>query len=248
MNDDFRDYNRCLFNSVKNNPKVKDFGNKKSELINEVLSYYNLNKHELSVLFVGFNPAILVCDFANVTVTCVSDEAVAWLQDHNSNISHISEEDVIGNRKWDVVVIVDEYFTFASDDEEQKVAIAKICGLANEVIISTLKDYKNLDFKEKEFSQPAVLRIGDKFNIFTEFHDWDFKDRSCWKTYLHVNGADTLSYGPYNRKTMYFKQLAKFSIDAGAASFLVHKNLMFKGLIKKNYENVVSIRFNDEYR
>jgi len=42
---------------------------------------------------------------------------------------------------------------------------------------------------------------------------------------------------------MFFKQLAKFSIDAGAVNFLVHKNLMYKSLIKKNYEHVVSIQF-----
>jgi len=42
---------------------------------------------------------------------------------------------------------------------------------------------------------------------------------------------------------MYFKQLAKFSLDNGASNFIVHKNLMYKGLVKKNYEHVISITF-----
>jgi len=51
------------------------------------------------------------------------------------------------------------------------------------------------------------------------------------------------SYGPFDRRTMYFKQLAKFSMDAGATYFQVHKNLMYKSLNKKNYEHVISITF-----
>jgi len=51
------------------------------------------------------------------------------------------------------------------------------------------------------------------------------------------------TYGLFERRTMFFKQLAKFSMDAGAVNFLVHKNLMYKSLIKKNYEHVISIQF-----
>ena len=46
---------------------------------------------------------------------------------------------------------------------------------------------------------------------------------------------------------MFFKQLAKFVYDAGAANFTVHKNLMYKSLIKKNYEHVISVQFDSEY-
>jgi len=59
-----------------------------------------------------------------------------------------------------------------------------------------------------------------------------------------INAANALTtYGVFQRRTMFFKQLAKFSMDAGAVNFLVHKNLMYKSLIKKNYEHVVSIQF-----
>ncbi|NBW58034.1 hypothetical protein EBR43_09720, partial [bacterium] len=51
------------------------------------------------------------------------------------------------------------------------------------------------------------------------------------------------TYGPFARRNMYFKQLAKFSMDAGAENFYVHKNLMYKSLIKKNYEHIITIKF-----
>lgn len=86
--------------------------------------------------------------------------------------------------------------------------------------------------------------------MFFEFHDWNFKDRSAWKSWMfEITNPETtvVEYGPYDRRTMYFKQLAKFSKDAGAQDFLVHKNLMYKSMVRKNYEHVISIRFDDGY-
>jgi hypothetical protein len=42
---------------------------------------------------------------------------------------------------------------------------------------------------------------------------------------------------------MYFKQLAKFSTDAGAKSFQVDKKLMYKPLFSKAFEYIVYISF-----
>jgi hypothetical protein len=58
-----------------------------------------------------------------------------------------------------------------------------------------------------------------------------------------MQGNDVKITGPFARRSMFFKQMAKFSIDAGAKEFYVHKNLMYKSLIKKNYEHVISISF-----
>jgi hypothetical protein len=58
-----------------------------------------------------------------------------------------------------------------------------------------------------------------------------------------MTGSDGKVTGLFARRSMYFKQMAKFSIDAGAKEFYVHKNLMYKSLIKKNYEHVISISF-----
>ena len=91
-----------------------------------------------------------------------------------------------------------------------------------------------------------MVRNGSNSKIFNEYHDWDLKDRAKWNTMVYEidNPANSLTtYGLFQRRTMFFKQLAKFSMDAGAVNFLVHKNLMYKSLIKKNYEHVVSIQF-----
>ena len=109
-----------------------------------------------------------------------------------------------------------------------------------------MRDYKNQDYKEREFSIPAQVRNGTTSQLFLESHEWDQRDRTHWNTMLYeIDRAtgSTVSYGPFERRTMFFKQLAKFSMDAGAVHFLVHKNLMYKSLLKKNYEHVISIQF-----
>ena len=76
------------------------------------------------------------------------------------------------------------------------------------------------------------------------FHDYDLQDRNSWNTTVHEIDNENLTVsGPFARRAVFFKQLAKFSADAGAVGFSVHKNLMYKSLIKKNYEHVISIRF-----
>jgi hypothetical protein len=80
--------------------------------------------------------------------------------------------------------------------------------------------------------------------VFVEHHNYDHNDRNNWSTTVYeLQGKESIVYGPFARRSMYFKQMAKFSIDAGAKEFYVHKNLMYKSLIKKNYEHVISISF-----
>ena len=137
------------------------------------------------------------------------------------------------------------HFTFAADPIDQIARVTETCRLARQLVVSTLRDYKNQDFKSREFSIPAVVRSENGAKIFTEFHNWSTTTRTQWHNKLieFDNETDSMRvHGPFCRQTMYFKQLAKFSADAGAESFLVHKNLMYKSPVRKNYEHVISIK------
>jgi hypothetical protein len=150
-------------------------------------------------------------------------------------------------KKFQVVIAADEFFTYANSDQLQQNLVAEISNLVTDYVITTLRDYKNQDYRDREFSQPTVLRNDDNHMIFLEAHEADQTDRNAWssKIYQIVNPDNVLTtYGAFQRRAMYFKQLAKFSFDAGATNFLVHKNLMYKSLIKRNYEHVISIKFN----
>jgi hypothetical protein len=245
----FDQYTDATLSALKLISKPQEAIAKKNEILQEIYSFHNLTP--TSVLFVGFSPAILACQSKQISVTEISEKARDYLKEKGIKFNYISYTD-LGEytKKFDAVVAFDEYFTFADSDQQQQNQISLFCNLAREFVISTLKDYKNQDFKDREFSHPALIRSGSDLVSFLEIHDWDFKDRANWKTWVHEihDPADSMtSWGSFSRRTMYFKQLAKFSMDAGASDYLVHRNLMYKSLIKKNYEHVISIRFDNGY-
>jgi hypothetical protein len=241
----FDRYTDSILSAFKFNAHAADVVKKKSEIIEGVYEFYNSVPE--SVLFVGFNPAILASKCKEIYVTEISQEAISLLQSEKVKFTHIKFNDLTNyTKKFDAVVALDEYFTFASSDMDQQDQIGLFCSLAKNFVISTLKDYKNQDYKDREYSQPVLIRNGNDKVTFLESHDWDLRDRASWKTAvfgINQTTAHLENFGPFNRRTMYFKQLAKFSLDAGANNFLVHKNLMYKGLTKRNYEHVISITF-----
>lgn len=243
----FAKYTDAVLSALQFNPKQPDVIARKQEILNGIYNYENLTP--ASILFVGFNPAILSCQAKTIAVTEISETALAFLDQNKIRYTYIDPKDFTNYKKqFQAVVAMDEYFTFANSDIEQQIAIAKICDMASDFVISTVRDYKNQEFKDREFSQPIMIRNGLENKIFVESHNWDLKDRTRWNTRLfEINSNNELKlYGVFERRTMFFKQLAKFSMDAGAVNFLVHKNLMYKSLIKRNYEHVISIQFNNQ--
>ena len=242
-------YTDAICSALSKHPKQHEVVARKQEILREVSTFHNFTP--ASVLYVGFTPSILDCRAKSISVTEISDGAREFLDSQRIKYTHIDYKNLPDySKKFDAVVALDEYFTFANTDQQQQDQIRLFCSLTKEFLVSTLKDYKNQDFKDREFSYPALIRKENQIFSYLEVHDWDIKDRSQWSTMLHeiASPSNVLkSWGEFARRTMYFKQLAKFSHDAGAADFVVHRNLMYKSLIKKNYEHVISIRFDNGY-
>ena len=239
----FTKYSDILLEGFAHNPKSNEVVSKKRDLLEDVLDHYDLEKS--NILFVGFSPWCLSLDKEPFTITEVSDRVLNYLNGEGVKYQHSSLSDLIkAGSKFDTVIAGDEYFTFADSDEGQRSLVNQLSALTREVIITTLRDYKNQDFKNREFSQPIMIRGIESDKIFLEHYDYDIKDKnaSTSRTFI-IDGPASNPHGPFARRNMYFKQLAKFSIDAGASNFYVHKNLMYKSVIKKNYEHVITIKF-----
>lgn len=238
---EFSKYGDVIFDAFRLHTKKKEIVERKQDIIDKIVEFYNTSIE--SVLFVGFSPAILSCrhDNKEIYIAEVSDDVIQWLVSEGVAVKTFDSAE---NKTFDLVIAFDEYLTFANSDDGQRAAIASLCKYSGNLIITTVKDYKNQDFKDREYSQPAIIKAGDQTTAFTEIHDWDQKDKNIWTTALYqLSGEQAHCRGIYNRRTLFFKQLAKLSMDVGATNFLVHKNLMYKSLIKKNYEHVISISF-----
>jgi len=241
----FLNYTDCLLQAFSNHNKSAEIVKRKKEILDSISNFYNYQP--TSVLYVGFNPVILSETCKEIYTTNLSNVALQFLLDNNIKFTNL---DNVNDSKYykffDVVIALDEYFTFADSEEDQKKLVANICNLTKEYLITTCRDYKNQEFKDREFSMPALVRNKSITQLFLEFHDHDLQDRNSWKTEVfQILNRQLIVAGPFARRPMFFKQLAKFSQDSGATGFTVHKNLMYKSLIKKNYEHVISIQFDN---
>jgi hypothetical protein len=241
----FEDYTDRALSAFRSHARPADIVKRKQEILTGVAGFHNYTPN--SVLYIGFNPAILAETADTIAVTHISEQTREFLNNNGIQFTYIAPDQLVKyQRKFESVIALDEYFTFAKSDQEQRDSILNICSLATEYVITTCKDYKNQEFKDREFSIPALIRGADNNKIYLEFHDHDMQDRNSWRTTVHeIEGSNLTVAGPFARRAVFFKQLAKFSADAGAVGFSVHKNLMYKSLLKKNYEHVISIRFDN---
>jgi len=240
MTTSFEKYSDILFEAYQGNSRSDDMSSKKKEILDKIFSYYNLDT--TNTLFVGFNPVLLHLKDEEICITQVSDAVRKYLTKELVSYTYV-DFDRIKEKQFSAVIAFDEYFTFANNDNEQKDSVKKLISLSKKFVLTTLKDYKNQDFKEKEFSNPIALKdINDFKKIFFEHYEYSQTEKGSFQStnYMIDNDSVTVA-GPFDRRVMYFKQLAKFSLDAGAKNFLVHKNIMYKSVIKKNYEHIITI-------
>lgn len=236
MSTDFSKYNEITLDAFLNIKKQNEVALKKKEILDEVLDHYGIKPQ--TFLFVGYSPCIEL--YKNLcTVTQVSSRTAQHLESISVPVVDI---DSIDEKQYDVVVAFDEYLTFARTDEDQRASIEKLVKIARKCLVTSLRDYKNQDFKSREFSNPVALK-GNVKKIYLEHYEYDIDDRNLSLATNYViddNSAEII--GPFHRRNLFFKQLAKFSLDYGAENFVIHKNLMYKSIIKKNYEHIITIK------
>ena len=91
---------------------------------------------------------------------------------------------------------------------------------------------------------PLTININGKQNLFMNHRSWNPVDRQNYENnWLHIEEDKLIGSSKTKRRTMFFKQLAKFSSDAGSRGFTIHKNLFYKPLINKTFEHVISIDY-----
>lgn len=236
----FSEYSDVLIDGFTNNQRSAEVINKKQTILDEILRHYSLTFSD--VLFVGFNPWMLAMGQQPFKVAEISESAFSYLTAQGC-VCELVDVATLQPKSASITIATDEYFTFADSDEDQRRLVDQLSAVTHDLIITTLRDYKNQDFKDKEFSQPIMITGSKDNKIYLEYYKYDFQDKNASTSTSYVITDQLSSYGPYARRNMYFKQLAKFSIDAGASTFYVHKNLMYKSIIKKNYEHIITIKF-----
>jgi len=146
--------------------------------------------------------------------------------------------------KFDYVIAPDELLTYANNETEQKQMLSIISKISDKAFVTTIKDYKNMYANQRYFEEPFTLRTSQGSAIVIRKREWDQVDRQAWiqENYI-IHNNELIICEPTNRRTMYFKQLAKFSSDLGSKSYTVDKKIMYKPAFSKTFEYIVTIKF-----
>lgn len=146
--------------------------------------------------------------------------------------------------QFDWIIAPDEWITYADSEIEQKQMLSMISKIARKGFFTTVKDYKNMYANQRYFEEPFTLRTDTGDAILIRKREWLQQDRQAWmqQNYI-IHNQELVGCGPYKRRTMYFKQLAKFTSDLGATSFAVEKQNMYKPAFSKTFEYVVCVKF-----
>jgi hypothetical protein len=212
----------------------------KHDILNKVLESFAVKPR--SILFTAFNPVIM-CFEREYDCTVTSSQPVrdSW-QSTSTYVESIAD----CTDKYDVVFALDEYLTYANTEQDQRDALAGIKDVLNPGghVITTCQDYKN-SAPHKRHQVECSTHHHDNDYVIVDQNIWDKNNKQNWVNYIYMieNHGDLTVLGPTDRRTMYFKQLAKYSSDLQGYDYVIQKNLLYRGFFKKHFEHIISVRF-----
>ena len=209
----------------------------KSDILDKLIR--SLEPSSQTLLFTSFNPIAL--DLAKkYKVSVICDQEL----DSHFDLSNIEIVDRDIARQYDIVMALDEYLTYAGTEDRQRDLLNHLATKTNGWLITTLQDYKNFAPHKKNHIDAFSIN-GEHNYIVLENSIADRIDKQVWNHYFYCvkDHVNLLTIGPLKRRTMYFKQLAKYSSDAGSNQYVIQKNLLYKGFFSKNFEHIITVKF-----
>lgn len=214
--------------------KWLDIAQAKFEIIDKL--FINIGVKPNRILFPTFNPLVLLLE-QHYDCVVVADQSLkySW-QSKSEFVDTLAEVGTV-----DVCLALDEYFTYADSENAQRELLDQIKKILSGYLITTLQDYKNSAPHKR--SQADVSSSNNV--IIVEENILDRNNKQNWENYIYFieNHSDLTVLGPTPRRTMYFKQLAKYCSDLQGTQYVIQKNLLYRGFYKRNYEHIITVRF-----
>lgn len=232
-------YTNANFSAFVEFQRTTELVARKKSILDQLLSERYIDPDRY--LFVGFNPWIFGVDTDKSIALVVNDpQQRAWFETHRKDI--ILYDSIPIGHKYNAVIATDEIMSFVLADSDQQRLCRELVSVCSGIVITTLRDYKNMDPRDREFSYPIAIKTNsNETSVYLEYH---MNHNSFqWTSHLYkLSPSKSQLVGTYERRAVYFKQMAKFFADAGGQDFYMHKNLWYKNLVKKNFEHLISIK------
>jgi hypothetical protein len=237
--------------------RVEQITEKKASILDEV--FVSKGVHPNCILSLTFN--LVIIDFAlqGSDVTFISenqlaiDYAKSVTKFYDLNIKCYKMDFVTfciqahqNNEKYDVVLGLDQYFTYAESENEQRDKLHHSLELVDDsgMLLTTLIDYKNLRHNNKIFTDPHFITSNNGDHILISNRQWDIENRKQWVHHsyaINQTTCETVFFPPIIRQAMFFKQIAFHTSAVGWTSFTVHKNKLYKPLYNNHGQYIISI-------
>jgi hypothetical protein len=214
----------------------------KAEIIRETM---NDNCEDTkTVLTLGFNPMLFyICDkndSIEYHMACFNQADVDFCANH-PDLQHIITHNIadLTDEKFDIVVALDSFFTRFSDEDAQRNAINKAFSLTGKTMVTTVKDFKNMKSVDRLIDPPMVINTKEGAHVFVNHREWDNTDKQKFKETLYqLSNGDLQVVVVEEKRTLYFKQLAKYIHDQGCREFKISQSQFYKNLFSRSYEYI----------
>jgi hypothetical protein len=172
----------------------------------------------------------------------------SWLSEHltAAGINVLFPHQIKNSEGFDIILAMDEILTREKTEADQKKLIGQIMQLTSPggYLVASLRDYRNTNCHRRPLGDSTYNRLGEDDVVTVEVNGLEFKDKQEWQQKIHVVVNDSqftcLDLGP--RRTLYFKQMAKYCSDAGASDFSVSKDLHWRNHLRRIPEHVAFAR------
>lgn len=170
--------------------------------------------------------------------------ATIFFREQGLSVTLLSEVDK--NKKYDTILALDEALCRYSSEALQKQGITNLLGYLdnNGMMLVSLRDYRNGNFHRRPLGD-TVLNVIDSEDIVTvEVNQLDQQDKQAWnqKMYYIKNNVEFQIVNCGDRRTLYFKQLAKYCADFGVSSFGIYKDIYWRGTWRRTPEHLAWIK------
>jgi hypothetical protein len=227
MNSEFQKYNDASVEAFAGLIRNTELVARKTE---NFLNILRTDTNVKSVLHLGYGPVALGLSDAGYDVTLADSSVQAF---------NVYDE----NKVYDAIIAPDEYFTFAQSEEHQNNLVHELSNKTRSLLITTLSDYKNMADNQKEFGDSQSYKTEAGTVMYMEKHTKTGRLAFSTKVYKIDQDDKLRVFGPSQRRQMFFKQLARLTQDLHALDFTFQKNMLYKGMTKKNYEHIITIKY-----
>ena len=156
-------------------------------------------------------------------------------------------EDINTSKKYDTILAFDEYFTYADTEESQRQIIDSAAKMLNPggILLASMRDYKNNPVHKRNLGDSSYININKMHHVIVEINSPNNSDNQLWEqtNFVIKNNDSAVAYELGNRRTLYFKQLAKYCKDAHSKHFGVLREHFWKSPWRRTAEHITWARF-----